>query len=92
MSKEKLEIVQKVIEKALPVKATIISGHEITFSFSADKSTTLDFNQDYLRDISKDNIPDMIGNFDIINLIKNNNYKIINISEKGAIPYRGNRS
>jgi hypothetical protein len=91
MFKEKLDSVNELISKSLPIETTNISGHKITFSFSADKSITLDFNQDYLRDIKENDISDMINDFDLVNLIENSDYKTINISEKGAVPYLGNK-
>jgi len=89
MFKDKLDKVNEIISNQLPIEITNISGHKITFSFAGNKSTTLDFDQDYLRDINKNDIPDLINNTDLINLISNNNYETIFISEKGVFPYLG---
>ena len=87
MSKEKLDVINNVFSKVLPIESTTTSEHMITFLFKDNKSTTLDFNQDYLRHLKIENIPTMIKDFKLIDLISNSNYKIISISEKGAIPY-----
>ena len=70
---EKLKKVQEIIYNSILIKSTNITEHHITFSFVDGKSTTLNFDQNYLRDLNE-----------------NNDHKLINISEKGAIPYLGN--
>jgi len=90
MTKEKLKEVEKVVSKLLAVKTTNISENKITLYFLDDKAVTLDFDQDYLRDIKENDIPIIIDSFKVISLIEDNNYEIINISEKGAFPYLGN--
>jgi len=88
---KKLDIINDIFNKTVSVESTITSGHIITFLFKDNKSTALDFDQNYLKYLKIENIPTMLNELKLIDLVLNNNYKTISISEKGAIPYLGNK-
>ena len=82
--KEKIEKLIDLLNKELKYKSSNISEHKLTLTFNEDKTIILDFNQDYIRDLKKENINTMIKNYNLVNLILNNDGKTIIINENHA--------
>ena len=82
--KEKIEKLVGILNKKLEYKSSNISEHKLTLTFNEDKTIILDFNQDYIRDLKEENIHTMIKNYDLVNLILNNDGKTIIINENHA--------